>query len=111
MEAVYWEKREERREEREESFVVCAEKLGPCREIEMPMRWILLTRLHLLLQLALKAFRVSRYLMGMAVPDGVKGSVQTLHLSSNTPHVLLSIVNVNDICMDKRIRCGRGRAL
>lgn len=52
MEAVYWEKREERREEREESFVVCAEKLGPCREIEMPMRWILLTRLHLLLQLA-----------------------------------------------------------
>lgn len=25
--------------------------------------------------------------MGMAVPYGVKGSVQTLHLSSNTPHV------------------------
>lgn len=42
MEAVYWEKRRERREEREESFVMCAEKLGPCREIEMPMRWILL---------------------------------------------------------------------
>lgn len=49
--------------------------------------------------------------MGMAVPYGVKGSVQTLHLSWNTPHVLLSIVNVNDICMHKRIRRGRGRAL
>lgn len=49
--------------------------------------------------------------MGMAVPYGVKGSVQTLHLSWNTPHVLLSIVNVNDICMDKRIRRRRGRRL
>lgn len=75
----------------------------------MPMRWILFTRLHLLLQLANKTFRVRRDLMGMAVPYGVKGSVQTLHLSWNTPHVLLSIVNVNDICMDKRIRRGRGR--
>lgn len=46
--------------------------------------------------------------MGMAVPYGVKGSVQTLHLSWNTPHVLLSIVNVNDTCTTNASGVGVG---
>lgn len=81
MEAVFG-RREGREEKREESFVVCAEKLGPCREIETPMRWILPTyTVTPLITTGSKAFRVRRDLMGMAVPYGVKGSMQTLHLS------------------------------